>query len=198
MTGPREWIPSRLVRAALDVPGGSEAIGEAIWLYLYLLIETDQQGRLCRTSDRVAADLSADESEIESWLKRLADAGLVTVLSPAPFLAIKLPMWPGRGSNHGGCSRALEDSYSSRAIAAMSNQGETGGLGGGEGLLEEILETLGERDPEPFRKVLEHFPPAMVRKALARVRAARPDRIRRSKTALFRYLLGQYSKSPTP
>ena len=56
-----------------------------------------------------------------------------------------------------------------------------------ENLLKEILDTLGESDPSTFRHALTHFPPAVIRLALERVRAMKS--IRKSKTALFSYLL---------
>jgi hypothetical protein len=198
MTESREWISARLVRAALDVPTRTRAIGEAIWLYLHLLLHVGHDGRLCRKSERIAADLSIREAEVETWLARLVEAGLVIILSPSPFLVIKLPLWSGSSGNQALIRGDSEDGYSSRAIAAITNQGEKGGQGEGEGLLREILNTLGESDPEPFRKVVERFSPAVVQQALARVRAARPDQIRKSRTALFRFLIGRLSKPPTP
>jgi hypothetical protein len=175
-----------------------EWIREAIWLHLYLLLEVDHQGRLCRNSERIGDDLGIEAAQVESWLGKLCNAGLVAILNPSPFLVLKLPLWSGRSGNQALVPSDSQDSYRSRAIAAISNQGEKGGQGEGEGLLREILDTLGESDPEPFRRVLERFSPAVVRQALARVRAARPDQIRKSKIALFRYLLVKLSRPPSP
>ena len=55
------------------------------------------------------------------------------------------------------------------------------------------LEVVGETDAEQFRPVLDLYDVEVIRAALARVRAA--GEIRKSKTALFRYLLGKLSKS---
>jgi hypothetical protein len=60
-------------------------------------------------------------------------------------------------------------------------------------LMREVLETLGESDPATFTGALEHYAPAIIRKALERVRAA--GSIRTSRTALFRYLLPKLGKA---
>ena len=203
MTGQREWIPARLGRAVLDVPDRAHAVGDAIWLYLYLLLEADHQGRLCRKSERIAADLGVEETEVGVWLKRLVDVGLVTVLSPSPFLVTRLAMWSGNkagaaanqavGSKPGGAGEEDVPVSSSSAAAASNNNGEDGGRGEGEELLREVLAALDEADPDEFRDLIARFPSETVRGALRRVQATPPGQIRKSKTAMFRYLLGKRS-----
>ncbi len=191
MTGGPRWVPRPLVRAVLDVPARVATIGAAVWLYVYLLAEAGHRGRLCRQVDHIAADLGVPEMDIASWVSTLTATKLVTVLNPSPYLVIKLALWSGSGDEREAIStETASDSQSSKAIAiAISNQGEDGAQGEGEELLREVLETLGESDPGPFQKVLGRYDAAVVRRALARVRAADPGRIRKSKTALFRYLL---------
>jgi len=199
MTDSREWIPGRLVRAALDVPGRTHAIGEAIWLYLYLLLHVGHHGRLCRENKRLAADLSVSGAEVETWLTRLVGAGLVAILNPSPFLAIRLVLWSGsghrqavNGAESGGPSGDVHVDVpvsSSNAAAASSNHGEVGGPGEGEEVLRDVLAILDETDTAEFRKLVEHHPQDVVRRALQRVQATPPSQIRKSKAALFRYLL---------
>ena len=74
----------------------------------------------------------------------------------------------------------------SKAIAI-----EDGGPGEGGALLQEILATLGESDPTTFRGVLANYPEGAIRAALSRVRATPPEKIRKSRTALFRHLLAK-------
>jgi hypothetical protein len=59
----------------------------------------------------------------------------------------------------------------------------------GEGLLAEILATLDETDPESFRPVLKRYSPWQIQTALKRVRETPPKKLRKSRTALFRFLL---------
>lgn len=191
-----------LLEAALILENPVERLGNALWLYVRLLTASNIHGTACRHIDRLAADLSVTTERIERWLKQLTDSGLIEVQSPAPFLVIKLGMWsentpamtpvaPENRPEDESSQRADSYSYSSlknnKAIAA-----EDGGAGEGEGsLLHEILVTLGETDPESFRKVLQHYNPSTIRQALERVRSTPPDRVRKNKTALFRYLLGK-------
>jgi hypothetical protein len=199
MTDSREWIPGRLVSEALDVPECVHAIGEAIWLYLYLLLQVGHDGRLCRQAGRIAADLSGSVAEVETWLTRLVEARLVVILNPSPFLAIRLLLWSGNGhrqvvddaDNSGPNGDVHVDvPVSSRsAAAASSNHGEDGGQGEGEALLREVLATIDEADPTEFAKLIAQYPSAVVRRALRRVQTTPPAQIRKSKAALFRYLL---------
>lgn len=203
MSGSREWIPARPVKAVLEVPERAQVVGQAIWLYLYVLLHVGHDGRLCRKSERIAADLGAGAAEVETWLTRLVGAELVAVLNPSPFLAIRLPLWSGNG--HGQVVNRAESSgpnsavhvdvpvSSSSAAAASSNHGEDGGQGEGEGLLREVLATLGEADPTEFAKLIAQYPSAVVRRALRRVQATPPAQIKKSKAALFRYLLSKLS-----
>lgn len=200
MNGSRDWIASRLLSAALDVPERVNVLGPAIWLYCYLLVTVGHDGRLCRQAGRIAADLSASAADVETWLTRLVEARLVAVLNPSPFLAIRLPLWSGNGhrqtvdgAENSGPSGAVHVdvpvSSSSAAAAASSNQGENGGQGEGEGLLRDVLAVLDEADPTEFAKLIAQYPSAVVRRALRRVQSTPPAQIRKSKAALFRYLL---------
>lgn len=125
-------------------------------------------------------------------LKALEDAGRIRLLSPLPYLALKLLKWPGHGreraeNQHSGYSYSFQQSADERkAIAAKD-----GGAGEGEGLVQEILATLGETDPTSFRGAIEHYPAPTIRGVLDRVRATPPEKLRKSRTALFRYLLAK-------
>ena len=146
--------------------------------------------------------LRASREEMQSALISLERSNQLRVLSPLPYLVVALPlrMWPSapfeplktglnprpRHSRGYSYSFHKHSRMQSKAIAL-----EDGRLGEGDALLAEILATLGESDPTPFRGVLEHFAPAKVRAALARVRATPPGKLRKSRTALFRYLLAK-------
>lgn len=148
------------------------------------------------------AEVRASEGELRQALATLERGHQLRILWPLPYLVVALPrrMWPSakplaaEAGPDSGSALARGYSYSfnkhsnnqSKAIAI-----EDGGPGEGGELLQEILATLGETDPTPFRGVLEHFTPAKVRAALARVRATPVEKLRKSRTALFRYLLAR-------
>ncbi len=138
--------------------------------------------------------------ELYRALAQVSISEPIEILTPLPYLvlAFRPRMLPGMhretAKTPANASRSLARGYSysfhnqsidqSKAIAI-----EDGGAGEGGTLLQEILETLGERDPAPFRGVLDHHAPERIRTVLKRVRATPPERLKKSRTALFRFLL---------
>jgi hypothetical protein len=146
--------------------------------------------------------LTASPAELRDTLASLERSKHLRVLSPLPYLVVALPprMWPS-ADNKAASSWPIPGRLPSRGYSYsfqehLNNQSkaiaiEDGGAGEGGDLLAEILATLGESDPKPFRGVLQYFSPAKIRAALVRVRATRPEKLRKSRTALFRYLLAR-------
>ena len=192
--------PARnLLEAPLVVPDGVERLGRALWLYVRLLTLTNNRGLIIRKRDQLADDLRVSEGDIDDWLIRLIEGKLVEIQAPAPYLVIKLGLWSDKSSetlqqDHGPAPRSASQGYSS-ALAihdeSKSNSSKDVGTETPEpdALLAEILSVLGESDPTSFRPLLTHYPPEVIHRALQRVRTA--GQIRKSKTALFRYLLGK-------
>lgn len=192
----------RIPKAALAAPllgeRPTERLGMSLWLYVYLLSVANFRGIACRNIEKVIATLSIAETDLSTWLTRLAESGLIDVRSPSPFLVVKLRSWPDsepssivneRGATESNSYSLLSNlEESSRAIAQ-----EDGGAGEGDRLLQEILDTLGETDAGSFRRVLDHYSSSAIREALSRVRATPAEKVRKSKTALFRYLLAKRS-----
>jgi hypothetical protein len=115
------------------------------------------------------------------------------LLSPLPFLALKLPMWSGNGPKEAN-KRASAYSYSFQQSRderkAIAEEGDEPS-GEGEVLLREVLATLGETDPTSFRGAIEHYSADTIRTVLDRVRATPPEKLRKSRTAMFRFLLAK-------
>jgi hypothetical protein len=196
-----------LLAAPLAVRGGVERIGRALWLYLRLVEIANTSGHICRTLESLARDLAITPERVEDWLRRLEETGLVLVQHPAPYLVLKLRFWSDHDfeSTSTAASPSGDGGYSQRVVpvgssklqqphAAASKKTEDGGLGeGGRALFSEILRVLGPADEDELRKLLGQFPEPIVRRALLRVKATPPWEIRKSKAALFRYLLVQFS-----
>src|SRR5262245_28171461 len=83
-----------LLRAPLQMEGGTARLGRALWLYLTLMLTANDAGLVIRPTARIANDLAVTDVEIESWLDRLVHAGLVRVLSRSPYLTLRLRFWP--------------------------------------------------------------------------------------------------------
>lgn len=188
-----------LIGGLLAVPDFRTTVGHAVWTYLALLKAANHRGVVCKRSDQIAAILKTDEPTLLTDLAKLSDLGLIRSLNPAPYLVIQLTMWPGREEvpvphAPAGASESLaahtEVPVSSAAAAASAAQPEDGGQGEGGALVDRVLAVLGsEADAVEMRNLVETYPAETVRRALARVEATPTRQIRRSRTALFRYLL---------
>ena len=143
------------------------------------------------------ATLRCSAEELTRELAALSDAGMVEILSPLPFLVLALRprSWsdtrsePLKPANKTEPSLHHAYSYPMQLFnqEQLNNSYRPGELAANDGLLHEILETLGETDPSSFRKAVENYPPSVIRTALNRVRRAKS--IRKNRTALFRHLL---------
>jgi hypothetical protein len=166
-----------------------------------LKAKANNKGYVIARADALQAELGCSFDELQSAVHALSASKKLRILSDFPFLMVALarkkwasePAGSARSAEKSGTPASLAYSHSfqsstdeSRAVAL-----EDGGAGEGEALLQEILATLGESDPSTFRGVLEHYAPSHVRAVLRRVRATPPEKIRKSRTALFRFLLAK-------
>jgi hypothetical protein len=182
-------------RNVLEAPflaeGAVERLGRAIWLYVRLLTLTNHQGLIIRKRDQLATDLHVAQEVIDQWVSRLAEAKLIEVRSPAPYLVIKLGMWPDETSEERNAGAPAyshaEQLLHKQQLKDSYRHGERPQSAADADLLNEILETLGESDAASFEKVIALYSPNVIRTALERVRRAKD--IRKSRTALFRHLL---------
>lgn len=190
-----------LLSAPLNVDGAVERLGRSLWLYVALVSVANDRGFAVRNVERLAAMLCITREQVEAWLARLNEARLVEVHSPPPFLVSKLRFWSG-GDPSAAASRPLGSGTTGNATAdvpvggraaaaaASNEQSEDGGAGEGETLFAAVVDELGpEQDPEAIRALFDRYPTSSIRRALRRVRETPPGSIRKSKAALFRYLL---------
>jgi hypothetical protein len=195
-----------LIGGLLAVPEFRTNVGDAVWTYLALLKAANFNGVVSRRSDQIAAALMTDEPTLLADLSRLSDLGLIRSLNPAPYLVIQLALWPGKAdaprlvvpaaSSETPVTHSEVPVSGSAAAAASASQPEVGGQGEGGDLLDRVLTVLGpEADVEEMRDLLGAHPAETVRRALQRVEATPARQIRRSRTALFRYLLTKLNQA---
>jgi len=137
-------------------------------------------------------------------IERLAERGVIDILTPGRYLvlAIRRSSWSGeepKPQEVGPETGPLEDpvySYSSLSQSKLSKHVKESYRQGpaDEALLQEILATLGESDPTTFRGALRSYSPEVIRTALRRVRSMK--QIKKSPTALFRFLLPRIAQEP--
>jgi hypothetical protein len=202
VTDSLDSVPRSAVKAPLGIARPVVTLGPAIWLYLAFIVAAGTSGRVIRTRSRLAKDLAVPESSIDGWLTQLVEAGLVTVQSPLPFLVLTLRFWSGSTANEraeAGNSRGRTDAAldnvpgKSRAEAIALNKYSAGdrGLGEGETLRTEVLAVLPDIDPDELGRILARYPAETIRRAITRVKGTPEQAIRKSKAALFRYLLAR-------
>jgi hypothetical protein len=204
-------LASKVVAAPFMLERPIARLGRALWLYLWLVVHANRTGLACRTLSSLAQALDIADSECHLWLERLVDAQLVEVQNPSPYLVIKLRFWSSSDAESAESTRELPRAParahvgSSKLLhaAAAENKNkqqqagsrEDGGAGEGEGLLAEARTILGaEPDDTELADVLTRHPVEFVRKALRRVENTPASQIRKSKYALFRYLLVRLSR----
>lgn len=197
-------VTETLLRAPLQAEGGAAQLGRALWLYLALVLAANHEGLVIRPTARIAHDLSVSESEVETWLDRLVRANLVRVLSRSPYLTLRLRFWsagtpslveePAAASDSASSHKEVPVSSSNSSKQAAAFQANRDG-GQGEGMPSafEIHEVLGDEALD-VHELVRDVRPAIVRKALERVRLTPSSRIRTSRTALFRYLIAKFSE----
>ena len=190
-----------LLAAPLRVDRAVERLGRSLWLYVSLVSIANDRGLAVRNVERLAAILGVAREQVEAWLARLNEAGLVEIQSPPPFLVARLRFWPDEaapagasrplgGDSVGGAPVDVPVGGSNAAAAASNKQREEEGAGEGETLFAAVVSELGpDQDPEAVRSLFGRYPISSIRRALRRVQETPPGSIRRSKAALFRYLL---------
>lgn len=194
-----------LIGGLLAVPEFRSNVGDAVWTYLALIKAANFNGVVSKRSEQVTAALMIDEPALLADLAKLTDVGLIRTLNPAPYLVIQLALWPGKVDPPSASTPAASSEMrraqgevpvsSSAAAAASASQPEVGGQGEGGELLDRVLTVLGpEADVEEMRDLLGAHPEETVRRALQRVEATPARQIRRSRTALFRFLLTKISQ----
>jgi hypothetical protein len=205
MTHSRHHEVVKSLGAAFVLDRAVSRLGRAVWLYLHLVVNANDWGLVISPRSRIAKNLGVTDERIDSWLTRLANAGLIKIETPSPYLVIRLRFWsrprargvekstPGSG-RQAHVSNARVGSSKQQAAAASSKSSGDGGRGEGVSLEAEARAILGEDDVDDVRELIDAYPAYVVQKALHRVRMTPSEQIRKSKTALFRFLLGKFSE----
>ncbi len=194
-----------VIAAALRVPNPVRALGGAVWLYLTLMQAANHRGIVVRTRARLAEALSISEELVDIFLKRLKETRLIVITSPSPYLVISFPAWPNSNPDENAKSPhrrevhgqiALEVPVSKQLAAAdLKKANGVGGSGEGAGdLLAELQREFPDAERADLLRDVGKHTESIVRQALVRVRATPVDQIRKSRLALFRYLLGKLSR----
>jgi hypothetical protein len=156
----------------------------------------NHRGLVLAHEDGLRSDTGMKRDALHLELSRLVEGGEIEILTPLPFLVARLRKWSDNkpiaaqtpAKTAGAEARAYSYSYSQSKLLKDSYRHQPAD----DALLREILETLGETNPTSFRGAIRSYSPEVIRTALERVR--RMKTVRKSPTALFRFLLPRIAR----
>jgi DNA-binding transcriptional ArsR family regulator len=153
---------------------------QAVRLYLNLLLAANPEtGKRLLSPALIAREMGLREETIRSWLGHLRGGGYVTLERQGDLVLVTVNKWrQARG-------RKATRSEKPEPATRRSRTGLTP---------VKLAQALGCAPGEPFlAEVLTQEDPERIRAALEKVTRVPEDRIRKSRLALFRYLLTKHS-----
>jgi|SRR5882672_7754191 len=144
----------------------------AIWLYLDLLARMPSgAGTIEVEPAAVGGVMGLPEGTVRSWLGHLRKSGYLEVKRLNGKVQVTI-------ENRTPTTPSGDEPKPARFFTAAK-----------------IMRALGEKaDPDAIEDALAHYPDAAIRRALAGAMATPAEKIRRSRTALFLYLLKRYAQ----
>jgi DNA-binding transcriptional ArsR family regulator len=181
--------PTAPVRRGLVVDPEAKhihAMKQAVWLYLYLVTAANPRtGVRIVDPAAVAEQMGLADATVRSWLGHLRKAGYVRVEREGRHLRVTLRRWRPIGVKSTRQSRRAATAglkSSGKAQAPLDGKTLAKRLGGDP--LDPFWErTAASVDPEALTQIVE------------KVLAIPPERIRKSREALFRYLISNQLSS---
>ncbi|MFH1680619.1 MAG: hypothetical protein ABIH26_08250 [Candidatus Eisenbacteria bacterium] len=181
-------------RGLVADPGAKHfhAVKQAVWLYLYLLVEADpDHGDLILDPARAATETGFSEATLRSWLGHLRKAGYLSARQGGGGLRIRILRWHR-------ALKSLESSQKPRKAAQEPRSGD-----GRTPIPSQVLQ-----DPEKVLRALEDpgdgeeavqaalatYPKEALERAFLVAAQVSPAKIRKSRTALFLYLVKKYAQ----
>ena len=148
---------------------------QAIWLYLYLLLAVNPStGKRIFAPSGIAGEMGLKEETVRSWLGHLRRQGYVAVERQGDLVAVTVTKWPKRKPQAASESVNRKSSVTPEALA----------------------KALGCDPSDPFLKeVVMGEDLTRVQEVLVQVTRVPEDRIKKSRLALFRYLLRKTNPS---
>ncbi|MCB1280203.1 MAG: hypothetical protein KDB18_01615 [Salinibacterium sp.] len=199
------FLPIHALDAAFALPNAVASLGRALWLFVTLVRHAGYGGTVIRTQDRLIEELGITENDLTAWLERLSTAGLIRVQSPLPYLVCRIRSWPGsKGESRVSASNAMafperriEKSNSNAGNTLSGSKAMVGKGGVGERDLRELArEVLGPDIEAELPAILARHPEDRIRRAIDRVQNTPREKIRKSRVALFRYLVSRPTHHP--
>ena len=153
-----------------------------LWLYVYLLLVCSPRTGKLRTSFEVMGrDMGLKPETIASWLGHLRKMGYVGVKKDGAYRLIGISGWR---------EQSAEDTHRRMDDAEPGPKKIASALGS---YIATILKD--EENIDFYQNLALEYPRDVIRRALADVEKVPDSRIKRSKGALFTYLVRKYGKA---
>lgn len=154
---------------------------QSVWLYLYLLLAANRErGRRLLDPVRVATEMGISEATARSWLGHLRQAGYVTIRREGEHLEVTVTRW-----------RTVERSGQEAPIPASS-----GPAGVDRRSVEALARALGADPDDPFlAQAVRETDPKLLEQVLEATLRVPAIKIKKSRVALFRYLLAKRQRT---
>jgi len=173
-------------------------IKQAVWLYLYLIAFANlRTGKLmCNIAD-IAQDMGLGEETIRSWLGHLRRRHYVIVERQGDDLLFKISKWKNIITEVDSSLPQIKPkkkSYVPRTPTHNDSKGKLNFHNRSE-LADEIVDQLQEPGNRArFEEICRVYPLDVIEQALKEAKAVQPERIKKSRGALFVYLVKKYAQ----
>ncbi|MCK4351823.1 hypothetical protein KAW65_00255 [candidate division WOR-3 bacterium] len=147
-------------------------VKNAIWLYLYLVLSANSKtGKLLSRLDFIASQMGICKDTLQTWLGHLKKWGYVTTQKQGESIVFKLSRW--------------KESYQPKVEAKAKE----------ELLAERIAKTFKDEENLSYYETLcERYSEDLINLAFREVKKIPSSKIRKSRGALFTYLVKKYAK----
>jgi DNA-binding transcriptional ArsR family regulator len=158
------------------------AMRQAVWLYLYLLLAVNPTtGARLLSPAQIATQMGLNEETIRSWLGRLRKAGYLRVERQGDYLRVEMKRWQAP------VRPAVPATADPKPPVAKPRSGMTAEL---------LARRLGEEPGDPFwEHAVETWDQTTIRRVLDEVERVPAEQIRKSRAALFRYIITRIDTS---
>lgn len=164
-------MPNHIRRGLVADPDAKHyfRMKNAIWLYLYLALSVNPRtGKLLSKLDFISSQMGIAKETLQTWLGHLKRWGYVSVEKQGESLLFKLSRW-----------REPTEPNPKQEIETKENP-----------LASEIARTFQDEENQGYYAwVCENYPENLVKRAFEQVKMMPNDKIKKSRGALFTYLV---------
>ncbi|MCB9503233.1 MAG: hypothetical protein H6696_14985 [Deferribacteres bacterium] len=174
-----------------------EILKQSIWLYVYCLAKCHPiTGSLTTNIDKIAGDLQLKKATVQSWSGQLRKANLISIRKYGDIKLIRLTNWPAKNNEHSNKAQTQESVKQKQTCQrskitkidakseALNNQATP----------ENLANTLNAPDQmKLFEQICQDYPHHLIHKSLQDAQAVPDENIKKSRLALFVFLIKKYA-----